>query len=106
MAEDNTMEWPGETGTNYKYWVYEIGHSLKAEGGNYIFTKRDSDGVHTPIYIGETGDLSDRFDNHHKAECIRGEGATLICAHLNSGKQARLDEEADLIAKWSPPCND
>ena len=105
MAEDNTMEWLGKSGTKCQYWVYEIGHSLKAEGGNYIFTKRDSNGVHTPIYVGQTGDLSERFDSHHKADCIRREGATHICTHLTSSENDRVTEESDLIANWSPPCN-
>ena len=106
VIETPTIRWQGASGNSYRYWIYPIGHSLKTEGGNYIFARETESGRYTPIYIGETGDLSDRFDNHHKAECIGNEGATHIHARLNSKHQDRLDEEADLVAKWQPPCND
>ena len=106
MADTPTIQWPGASGKSYKYWIYPIGHSLKAEAGNYIFAYESRPGSYTPVYIGQTGDLSERFDNHHKAVCIKNAGATHIHAHLNTKKQDRLDEESDLIAKWKPTCND
>ena len=106
MADETpTINWPGESGKSYKYWIYPVGHSLKAAGGNYIFAKETKPGYWTPIYIGQTGDLSERFDNHHKKDCIKREGATHIHAHLESSESVRLDEETDLVRKWSPPCN-
>ena len=106
MVETPTIQWPGASGETYKYWIYSAGASLKAEGGNYIFARETSPGQFTPVYIGETSDLSERFDDHHKADCINSAGATHIHAHLNSKKQNRLNEEGDLIAQWKPSCND
>lgn len=106
MAETPTIQWPGASGKTYKYWIFPIGHSLKAEGGNYIFARETPPSKFTPVYIGETSDLSERFDDHHKADCISNAGATHIHANLNSKKQDRLNEEGDLIAKWKPICND
>ena len=101
-----TIEWAGKSGRTYKYWIHPIGTNFKAVPGNYIFAKETSPGRHMPIYIGETGDLSERFDNHHKMPCIRRQGATHIHVHTTSGGQAvRQREEADLIAKWRPICN-
>ncbi len=58
------------------------------------------------IYIGETGDLSDRFDNHHRMPCIKREGATHICAHKSSDNESiRKAEEDDVIANYNPICN-
>ena len=58
------------------------------------------------IYIGETGDLSDRFDNHHRMPCIKREGATHICTHKSSAnKETRRTEEVDLIGNYDPICN-
>lgn len=100
----DTIQWPGASGKSYTYYIYAIGASLKAEAGNYIFARAESN-TYVPIYIGETENLSERFDKHHKKDCIEAEGATHIHAHLNADEQARLAEESDLIAKWKPPCN-
>lgn len=101
-----TINWAGKSGRTYKYWIYPIGTDFKAVPGNYIFTKEVSSGRYKPIYIGETGDLSERFDNHHKMPCVRTQGATHIHVHQSSGgpTERRL-EEADLIARWQPVCN-
>lgn len=104
MAE-HTIDWTGASGTKYKYWIYPLGQSFKAESGNYCIAKETSPGRWTPIYFGETSDLSERFDNHHKAACFRQNGATHIHAHLSGNKNDRLSEEADLIKHWNPTCN-
>lgn len=104
-SDTATILWQGRSGTNYKYWIYPINHSLKAEPGNYVFAKEVSPGRWRPIYIGQTENLDERLDDHHKAGCIQAHGATHIHAHLNGSKKARLDEEQDLIARWNPVCN-
>lgn len=109
MADDTpTIEWPGKSGTTYKYWIYpRKGSSFKAEPGNYIFARETKPGYWTPIYIGETSDLSSRFLNHHQNDCIDENKATHIHAHLTSGgAQVRRDEETDLRGKWDTPCNE
>ena len=106
MSEPDTIMWPGASGKNYKYWIYTIGSSMKNEPGNYIFAKETSSGKWTPIYIGESEKLQDRLNGHEKLPCVRRNGGTHIHAHLNSdGQKARRTEEADLLAKWDPPCN-
>lgn len=106
MAIDTqTILWPGESGTKYKYWIYPIGKQLAAKGGNYIFAKKNAKGHWVPIYIGQTKNLNERFDNHHKADCINRNGATHIHAHLEPSEAARLAEETDLVRRWKPPCN-
>ena len=82
-----------------------MGAPLKAVGGNYIFAKETSPKNWVPVYIGQTGDLSERFDNHHKMDCAKRNGATHIHAHTTKSKAARLDEETDLVRKWDPVCN-
>jgi hypothetical protein len=106
MAE-RTIDWDGQSGRKYKYWIYELGTTFKQVPGNYIFARETEPRTFGPIYIGETGDLSERFDNHHKMPCIRKNGATHICAHESSANEKeRKAEEADLLAYWSPICND
>ena len=101
-----TIIWKGQSGEEYRYSIYPIGTDFKGVPGNYIFARETEPGRHRPIYVGETSDLSERFDNHHKMPCIRRSQATHIHVHQNDGgPAARRREEADLIAKWNPTCN-
>ncbi len=107
MSSRQAVQWPGKSGKTYAYLVYEFGTTFKQSPGNYIFAKETEPNALTPIYIGQTGDLSERFDNHHKMPCIRREGATYICVHASSeNEETRQAEESDLIEQWNPVCND
>ena len=100
-----TVNWPGFAGREYSYFVYPLGSSFKKAPGNYIFAKQTAAGW-VAIYIGETSDLSQRFDNHHAMPCIRSNGATHIHVHESSADAfVRRLEESDLIRRWNPPCN-
>ena len=106
MADTPTINWPGKSGKKYLYWIYEIGTSFTAKPGNYIFAKQTKPNTWSPIYIGQTSDLSERLENHNEMPCIKRNGDTHIHAHTNSGgEEARLTEESDLISEWSPVCN-
>lgn len=106
QTTQKTIEWQGQSGKSYKYWINRLSPNFVAKPGNYIFAKEVSPGRFMPVYIGQTGDLSERFENHHKAACIRSNGATHIHAHTNTaGEASRLMEEADLVARWKPACN-
>lgn len=57
--------------------------------------------------FGSKGERSMREYKVSEAEAYALEkGATHIHAHLNSLQQKRLEEEADLITKWKPKCNE
>jgi len=102
-----TIDWDGRSGTKYHYWVYDIGTSLKQAAGNYVFASQTEPGRYRPIYVGQTADLSERFENHHQMPCIRQYGATHICAHTHdAGEAARRTEETDIIQRWNPVCNE
>ena len=105
MAE--TCDWTGRSGKVYTYNIYPFGTNFEAAPGNYIFAKHLTSTSYSAIYIGETQDFSERFDNHHKIYCITQNGATHIHVHVNTaGEAARLDEEKDLKLAYMPPCND
>jgi len=57
MAEAPTIQWTGQSGKTYKYWIHPLGTSLKAVAGNYIFATETDPNRWRPIYIGQTGDL-------------------------------------------------
>ena len=104
MAQAQT--WTGKSGRDYTHWVYPypLGQTFDPVPGNYVFA-RVVEGKWSAVYIGQTADLSGRFNDHHKMQCILTR-ATHIHAHGNDGgEQARRDEEEDLIANYNPPCN-
>jgi predicted GIY-YIG superfamily endonuclease len=107
MSEAPTIMWPGQSGKNYKYWIYSFDTSFKEEPGNYIFAKETRPGYWSPCYIGQTENLNQRLGDHDKEACAKRHGATHIHAHVNNnGEPARRAEEKDLIQRWKPPCNE
>jgi hypothetical protein len=102
MAEQETCTWIGKSGTKYTYYVYPR-HPVINEGqdGNYIYAKKNSDGLWVPIYIGE-GALSKRATpDHHRIDCIDKKGATHVHLRLNANKETRRAEEIDLLANYT-----
>ena len=59
------------------------------------------------IYVGETSDLSTRFDSHHAMLCIDRHGATHLWIHPEGmeDEDDRKAVEEDLKQGWNPPCN-
>ena len=107
-AQPQTVDWPGQSNTKYRYWVYPRHTTFNGQQpGNYIYAKLNAQGLWVPIYIGQTGNLNERITaNHEKAGCIDRNGATHIHVHTTpAGEKARLAEEKDLILFWQPVCN-
>lgn len=103
MAE--TCTWYGDSGKGYTYTVYDMDANWNDVAGNYIYAGKQNNGWKA-AYIGQTQSLKDRLPNHNEEACAKRNGATHIHAHTNSdGESARKAEEADLIKKHQPPCN-
>ncbi len=100
-----TCTWTGKSGTKYVYEIYPMDATWKDVAGNYIFAKESSPGSWTALYIGQTESFKDRLPNHEALPCVRRNGGTHVHAHKNEGRQARLDEESDLLANHTTPCN-
>jgi len=108
MAKLGTIHFTGQSGKKYSFNVYQITASFKAIGAVYLITKRtvtDGTGNHTRIYVGQTGDLSERFNNHHKQDCFEENKANCICIYAEENETTRLEIEKDLIDNYTPPCN-
>ncbi len=102
-----TLTIKGKSGAEYTFYVHKLPVKFKQSGGVYLFTKLlDDKKTHRYIYLGITEDLSERFDNHHKAECIKNEGATHLCAFTENNKSKREKIEEDLLASISTRCNE
>jgi predicted GIY-YIG superfamily endonuclease len=110
MAKIADATFAGVSGAKHTFEVYAVGTTFNAVGAVYIFTKRtlaqDGTGVHTFVYIGQTGNLSERFDNHHKAQCITNKSPNCICVQVENNEQTRRAIETDLCRAHRTPCND
>ncbi len=104
-----TLELSGASGKKYTFTVYAWGTEFKSLGGVYAVSRAESNQrggqTHNVIYVGQTGDLSERFDDHHKAACFQKHSANRICVMVEGNEQTRLAIERDLIANYNPPCN-
>lgn len=98
--------WVGASGQKYRYTVYMFGTAFGPGAANYIFARETRPGQYLPVYIGQTRDLSEPFDNHLAMQCIRLNRATHIHVKLSTApEEVRRAERSDLIAEWNPPCN-
>jgi hypothetical protein len=109
MTQYGTLAISGASGSSYKFTVHSWDTKFNPIGAVYVITKRTEKpggvGSHTYIYVGQTGDLSERFDDHHKINCFRRNGANCICVHPDANKASHLKKEEDLIQALNPPCN-
>ncbi len=110
MVKLGTVTFTGASGSTYEFNSYAFGTIFKENyGAVYFITNRDQndDGSysHERIYVGETEDLSTRFDDHHKQDCFDQNNANCICIHGEQNEKIRLNIERDLIDNYNPPCN-
>lgn len=101
MAVTTNTTATGASGTTYTLGVYPLGTPFSAVGGVYIVRKDN-----TALYVGQTGNLAERFEDHHKEPCWRSRGANnMAVMAVSGGETHRLAIERDLIQSLNPPCN-
>lgn len=109
MAKYGDITFKGASGKEYKFEAWPWGTQFNTIGAVYFTTKRtpksDGGGNHANVYIGQTSDLSERFDNHHKNDCFKRNGVNCICVHQDNNEESRLTKESDLIKGNKTPCN-
>ena len=49
-TQTETIDWTGQTGTKYRFWIHPIGTTFKAVPGNYIFARETEPNRYQPIY--------------------------------------------------------
>jgi predicted GIY-YIG superfamily endonuclease len=110
MAKISDATFTGQSGTQYSFHVYPIDQEFKSVGAVYAVTRRyknpNAGYSHEIIYVGETSDLSTRFESHHKASCFTRHNANCICTHREDDEDSRLTIEDDLVKQHDPACND
>jgi hypothetical protein len=110
MASLGRIVFKGKSGNPYRFKVYPLGTRFKKLSGIYIIGTR-SHGANggrrlVPLFVGNTEDFSQPFDNHRKSKEFTDQGANCICLQSDAVEESRLTKERDLIASLQPACND
>ena len=105
MAAEDKVTATGASGAQFEFDVYRWGTSFNSIGGLYLVLKKQLTGKYDLLYVGQTGDLSERFDNHHKQSSFDRHGKTHIAVRGENTEKKRLAVEADLIQNYQPVCN-
>jgi predicted GIY-YIG superfamily endonuclease len=105
MALIGTLHLSGQSGQQYRFNVYPADTAFNTVPAVYAVSQRENNGNHNILYIGQTDNLPERFDNHHKLQCFQRQGFNAICVHQEPNERSRLSKESDLIAKYNPHCN-
>ncbi len=87
----------------------ELKSSFRAMPAVYVFTRRrmvTNGCTHDLVYLGETENLSQRFDAHHKEQCITAHFANCIGVHGLAPEEVGMDIEKDILSAYDFPCND
>ncbi len=104
MAAADKVTVKGQSGAQYEFEVFPWGTVFNSVGGLYLVLKKQP-GNYGILYIGQTGDLSERFDNHHQSPCFTRNGKTHIAVRGEGSEQRRLAIETDLIRNYQTSCN-
>lgn len=101
--------WAGRSGRSYIHTAYTVVPDW-SQAANYILVRRNADGSCSPLYIGETDDMSRRWQEHLRSGLVdraRGRGANELHLHfLTETRSQRLSAETDLRHGNPTPLNE
>ena len=110
MASLGKTIFKGRSGRQYRFKIFPLGTRFRKVSGIYVVATRaqgvDGGHRHRVLYVGRTDDFSQPFDKHNKAQAFAQHGANCICVQSDGSEESRLEKERDLIAAFSPECND
>jgi hypothetical protein len=110
MASLGKARFTSKSGNQYRFKVFPLNTRFRKLGGIYLIACRshgDEGGHrHKILYVGSTTDFSQPFEKHRKAEDLVRLGANCICVQSDESAKSRQGKERDLIAAFSPVCND
>ncbi len=106
MGDLGIHVWTGQSGQKYRYTIYMFGTVFGPGPANFILARESGPGKYLPIYIGQTEDLSEPFDDQIALDCLKQNRVTHIhVRHSDARDELRRAERSDLISAWNPPCN-
>ena len=110
MASLGKAMFKSKSGKRYRFKVFALGTRFRKIGGIYMIAHRahGDHGAHRHkvLYVGNTEDFSQPFAQHRKAQDLMRLGANCICVQSDKSQESRLEKERDLIAAFSPACNE
>jgi len=111
MASLGKATFEGNTGTRYRFNVFPLNTRFRKLGGIYMIAYRchgkQGGYRHRILYVGSTDDFSQPFEKQHqKSQNLMQLGANCICVQSDQSQESRLEKQRDLIATFSPACND
>lgn len=107
----------GRSGRSYPLTFFPKGTRFKPIGGVYVAINRPSTLAYafpppnslgngfTAQYVGQTSDLSQRPEHHHREMSFALVGVSHFAVLVEHNEQYRRQIEADLIAALQPPLN-
>jgi hypothetical protein len=99
--------WQGVSQAWYLHSIFDFAETTVITSCNYIMVRREFDGRRAALYIGQSGDLSDRLPNHEKFAEAQRLGANELHLHFLANSSAeRFRIETDLRNGHNPPLND
>lgn len=111
MGKLGTVNLKGKSGNSYEFEIYPTNQVFNSVGAVYAILKYEvkpgtTEFWYRHVYVGETGDLSTRFSNHHKQDCFDTHGANRIAVHVDNSEKSRKTKEDDILNGGQWPCND
>jgi hypothetical protein len=110
MASLGKTMFKSKSGNHYRFKVFPLGTRFRKISGIYLIAYRahSTHGGHRHkiLFVGSTEDFSQPFEKHHKAQDLIRLGANCICVQSDKSEKSRLEKERELIAAFSPACND
>ena len=106
MGDLGIHVWTGQSGHKYRYAFYMYGTMFGPGPANFMFARESRGGQYQALYVGQTQDLSEPFDDPVAVECLRQGRVTHIhIRHSDAREELRRAERSDLISAFGPPCN-
>ncbi len=109
MASLGKTAFKGKSGKLYRFKVYPLGTKFRKVSGVYLVANRlhrqDGSYRHIVVYVGQTEDFSQPFEQHRKANEFRQQDANCICLQSDDSEESRLAKQHDLVVALHPVCN-
>jgi hypothetical protein len=112
MAKQGTVTATGGSGRQYVFDVYPWddldvpkGTAFSPVGAVYLVLRKIAQGNYDILYVGQTANLTGRFDDHHKQACFDRNARTHIGVLRCGQERDRLAIEADLLNRYKTVCN-
>ena len=106
MAKAGTVSFIGKSGIKFVFDYWDFPGVWDNVAGVYIVAIYNlGSNTITPIYVGETDSLKERFMAHHKQACFDKYMANILCWWEERDFASRRTIALDLINSLKPICN-